>query len=244
MLHKTPGIVLRTVKYGDTSVILSILTELFGIQSYIVNGVRSPKPRAAKGNILQPGNILDLVVYHHEQKNLQRISEFKLGHIYTSMHVNIVKNTVALYLIELLQKCIRQPEHNPELYHFTETAFKALDTEPSSVAANLPLYFTLKLAAHLGFHFAGHYSAYTPYLDLQEGVFTDLPPHHTNYLDETASEITNRLQQVKHPSALVNIELNKERRRNMLYAYLEFYKLHLPDFTELHSPPILHEILG
>ena len=32
MLHKTPGIVLRTVKYGDTSVILSIFTELFGIQ--------------------------------------------------------------------------------------------------------------------------------------------------------------------------------------------------------------------
>ncbi|QEH40339.1 DNA repair protein RecO [Chitinophaga sp. XS-30] len=244
MLHKTPGIVLRSVKYGDTSVILSIFTELFGIQSYIVNGVRSSKPKAARGNLLQPGNILELVVYHHEQKNLQRISEFKLGHVYTSMHVSIVKNTVALYLIELLQKCLKQPEHNPDMYHFAESVFRALDTESNTVAANLPLYFTLKLAAHLGFHFAGHYSEYTPYLDLQEGTFTDLPPHHSNYLDETSSEITARLQQITHPAELDKIALNKERRRNMLYAYLEFYKLHLPDFTELHSPPILHEILG
>lgn len=244
MLHKTPGIVLRTVKYGDSSVILNILTELFGIQSYIVNGVRSSRPKAARGNLLQPGNILELVVYHHEQKNLQRISEFKLGHVYTSMHVNIVKNTVALYLIELLQKCIKQPEHNPELYHFTETVFKALDTEPDAAAANIPLYFTLKLAAYLGFHFGGHFSAYTPYFDLQEGVYTDLPPHHTNYLDETSSEITHRLQRVLHPALLGEIALSKTRRRTMLYAYLDFYRLHLPDFTELHSPPILHEILG
>ncbi len=244
MLHKTPGIVLRTVKYGDTSLILSIFTELFGIQSYIVNGVRSSKPKAAKGNLLQPGNILDLVVYHHEQKNLQRISEFKLGHVYTSMHVNIVKNTVALYLIELLQKTLKQPEAQPELYNFAADSFKALDAATSGAAANIPLYFTLKLAAHLGFHFAGHYSPYTPYLDLQQGIFTDLPPHHTQYLDEVSSQITDRLQQVRHPSDLGTIELSKDRRRNLLYAYLDFYQLHIPDFKELHSPPILNEILS
>lgn len=244
MLHKTPGIVLRTVKYGDTSVILSIFTELFGIQSYIVNGVRSSRPKAAKGNILQPGNILDLVVYHHEQKNIQRISEFKPGHIYTTMHVNIVKNTVALYLIELLQKSLRQPEPDPELYHFTEKVFRALDTENTAVAANLPLFFTLRFAAHLGFHFAGHYSEYTPYLDLAEGTYVDLPPHHTNYLDETNSQLTDRLQNIHHIPDLEHVLMNKERRRNLLYAYLDFYKLHLPDFKELHSPPILHEILG
>lgn len=244
MLHKTPGIVLRAVKYGETSVILNIFTELFGIQSYIVNGARSSKPKAAKGNLLQPGNILDLVVYHHEQKNLQRISEYKLGHVYTAMHVSIVKNTVALYLIELLQKCLKQPEHNPDMYRFAEGVFKALDTESNTVAANLPLYFTLKLAGHMGFHFGGHYSEYTPYLDLQEGVYTDLPPHHTNYLDEVSSEITAALQLITHPAQLEHIPLNKERRRKMLYAYLEFYRLHLPDFTELNSPPILNEILG
>ena len=138
MLHKTRGIVLRTVKYGDTSIIASIFTELFGVQSYMMNGVRSSKPKAAKGNLLQPGNILELVVYHNEIRNLQRIAEFKLGYIYTSLHFNVVKNTVALYLIELLQKSLKQPEQQLELYYFTENTLQLLDGSATAVIANLP----------------------------------------------------------------------------------------------------------
>lgn len=242
MLHKTRGIVLRTVKYGDTSAIVNIFTELFGVQSYMVNGVRSSKPKA-KGNLFQPGNILELVVYHHEQKSIQRISEFKLGYIYTSLQFNIVKNTVTLYLIELLQKSLREPEQHLDLYYFSEQALQALDMSSLNVAANIPLYYTLKLAEHLGFRLNGRYSEYAHYLDLQEGSFTDLPPHHSNYLDDVNSEITDRLFQCTNWESLGEINMNKERRRKLLYAYLDFFKLHLPDFQELNSPPILHEIL-
>ncbi|WP_143309801.1 DNA repair protein RecO [Chitinophaga vietnamensis] len=243
MLHKTRGIVLRTVKYGDTSIIVSIFTELFGQQSYIVNGVRSSKPKAARGNLLQPGNILELVVYHQEVKNLQRISEFKLGFIYSSLHFNVVKNTVALYMIELLQKCLKQPEQHLDLYYFAENALQLLDTAPMPVAANLPLFFTLKVAEYLGFRLNGRFSEYTPYLDLLEGHYTDLPPHHVNHLDPDNSELTDQLFQCQEAAQLAAISMPKERRRKLLYAYLDFLRLHLADFTELHSPPILHEIL-
>lgn len=242
MLHKTRGIVLRTIKYGDTSAIVNIFTELFGVQSYMINGVRSSKPKA-KGNLLQPGNILDLIVYHYEQKSIQRISEFKLGYIPVSLNVNVVKSTVALYMIELLQKSLREPEQHLDLYYFTEQSLEALDKTPLSIAANIPLYFTLKLAEHLGFRINGRFSEYASYLDLQEGSFTDMPPHHTNYLDAANSELTDRLFQCHDWESLGNISMNKDIRRKLLYAYLDFFRLHLPDFTELHSPPILHEIL-
>jgi DNA repair protein RecO (recombination protein O) len=243
MLHKTRGIVLRTIKYGDTSLIVSMFTELFGVQSYIVNGVRSSKPKAAKGNLLQPGNILELVVYHNEIKNLQRISEFKLGYIYSAVHYNVVKNTVALYMIELLQKCLKQPEQHLDLYYFTENTLQLLDVSALPIVANLPLYFTLKLGEHLGFRLNGRFSEYTPYLDLLEGTFSDLPPHHPDHLDPTSSELTDQLFQCTTVQHLADITMNKERRRKLLYAYLDFFRLHLPDFTEMHSPPILHEIL-
>ncbi|MET6999617.1 DNA repair protein RecO [Chitinophaga defluvii] len=243
MLHKTRGIVLRTVKYGDTSAIVSIFTELFGIQSYMVNGVRSSKPKAAKGNLLQPGNIMELVVYHQEGKNLQRISEFKLGYVYSAMQFNVVKNTVAIYLIELLQKCLKEPEQHPELYYFAEYVLQVLDRSEMAVVANLPLYFTLKVAEKMGFRLNGSFSEHTPFLDLQEGTFTDLPPHHTYFLDEVNSEITHRLFQSQDLAQLAAITMNKDRRRKLLYAYLDFFRLHMPEFTELHSPPILHEIL-
>src|ERR1700754_2635677 len=112
-LHKTKGIVVRVVKYGETSVIVTVFTELFGIQSYMVNGVRtSSKKGPGKANLFQPAAILDLVVYHNELKNLQRIKEFKWGHLYQHLFFNVVKNSVALFMVELLQKTLKQPEPN------------------------------------------------------------------------------------------------------------------------------------
>ena len=81
MIHPTKGIVLRTVKYGETSVIVLVFTEKFGVQSYLVNGVRiSSKKGSGKANLFQPSAILDMVVYHNELKQLNRVREFKWEH--------------------------------------------------------------------------------------------------------------------------------------------------------------------
>jgi DNA repair protein RecO (recombination protein O) len=109
-LHHTKGIVLRTVKYGETSVIVTIFTELFGIQSYLVNGVRTAsKKGSGKANLFQPTSILDMVVYHNELKQLQRIKEFRWSFLYQHILSDVRKNAVALFTVELLTKCLKQP---------------------------------------------------------------------------------------------------------------------------------------
>src|SRR5215207_4259643 len=108
-IYKTKGIVLRTVKYGETSVIVTIYTELFGLQSYLVNGVRtSTKKGTGKANLFQPTAILDLVVYHNELKHLNRIKEFKWHFLYKHILSDVPKNAVALFMVELLTKCLKQ----------------------------------------------------------------------------------------------------------------------------------------
>ena len=135
-VQKTKGIVLRTVKYGETSVIVSIFTEAFGLQSYLVNGVRvSSKKGSGKANLFQPTAILDLVVYHNELKQLQRIKEFKWAHIYSQILSDVKKNAVAVFMIELLAKCVKQPEANAELFQFTEDSFLHLDECEDAVMA-------------------------------------------------------------------------------------------------------------
>src|ERR1700742_2343447 len=102
-LHKTRGIVLKTVKYGETSLIVTLYTELFGLQSYLVNGVRTSSRKGhGKANLFQPAAILDLVVYHNELKNLQRIREFKWGVIYRNIFFDVLRNAVGLFMVELL----------------------------------------------------------------------------------------------------------------------------------------------
>ena len=123
-LHHTKGIVLRTVKYGETSVIVTIFTELFGIQSYLVNGVRtSSKKGSGKSNLFQPTSILDMIVYHNELKQLQRIKEFRWSFLYQRILSDVTRNAVALFMIELLTKCLKQPAATPDLFHFAEDSF-------------------------------------------------------------------------------------------------------------------------
>ena len=73
MINKTRGIVLNYIKYGDTSIICKIYTEQFGLQSYIINGIRNSKSKNI--GLFQPLNILDLVVYHKKTSVLALVGE-------------------------------------------------------------------------------------------------------------------------------------------------------------------------
>ena len=244
MVHATKGIVLRTVKYGDTSIISSVYTELFGIQSYMVKGVRqSTKKSAGKGSFFQPGAILNLEVYHNELKQLQFIKEYEWGYLYENVLFDVVKNTVAMFLIELLQHSLKQPEANPELYYLIEDSLKQLDKGSQKLTANLPLYFILHLGSELGFRFHGQHTLQTPLLDLQEGMFVAEKPIHPYYLEDALSSLTFNLLNITFYSDLENIPLNRLTRRTLLVAYLAYLSIHINDFGEMRSLAILQAIL-
>ncbi len=245
MVHSTRGIVLRTVKYGETSVIVLMLTEKFGVQSYLVNGVRTnSKKSSGKAGYFQPSAILDLVVYHNSLKQLQRIKEFKWGHLYNHIFSNMINNAVALFMVELLTKCLKQPEANAELYYFAEDAFTHLDVANESVTANFPLFFFLHLPVFFGFRIDHHHTPEENILDLQEGNFTEMQPAHPHFLEDAEAETTAKLLQVQQPAELEQLRLNHDFRRKLMHAYERYYSLHLQDFGALKTLPVLREILS
>ena len=242
-LHKTRGVVLRTVKYGETSLIATVYTEIFGLQSYMVNGVRSSSKKGmGKANLFQPAAILDMVVYHSDLKHLQRIKEFRWGHLYEHVYFDVMKNAVALFMVELLQKCLKQPEPNADLYYFVEDAFMHLDQSEGMVLANYPLFFALHLAGFFGFRIQDEYSEQHAYLDLQEGIFSDDMPSHRHYLEGQHSYISSQFLRVRQPQELSEMLLGQETRRTLLRAYLAFYALHVQDFGEMRTLPVLQTI--
>jgi len=244
-LHKTKGIVLRTVKYGETSVIVTIFTGLFGIQSYLVNGVRtSTKKGSGKANLFQPAAILDLIVYHNDLKNLQRLKEFKWNYLYKHIFSDIKKNAVALFMVELLTKCLKQPEANEDLFHFIEDSFFHLDESRETVTANFPLFFALHLAGFFGFGISDEYSEQKNFLDLQEGTFVSERSSHPHFLEEKQAFITSQLLKTLQPEELEDLKLNHDFRRNLLYAYETYYALHIQDFGTMKTLPVLREILN
>lgn len=245
MTHTTKGIVLRTITYGETSVISSIYTELFGIQQYLVKGVRqSTKRSSGKSAYFQPAAILDMEVYHNELKNLQFIKDYQWGYLYEQVLFSVVRNSVALYVVELLQHSLKQPEANPELFYLIEDTLKQLDRGSDTLVANLPLYFTLHLGTELGFQLQGEYSKQTPVLDLQEGQFIEEPPVHPYYVTGEGAQLLSRIHNIPFYNELENIHMNRLLRRELIEALQQYLALHISDFGQLRSLQVLQEVLG
>lgn len=244
MVHKTKGIVLRSVKYGETSLVVTAFTELFGLQSYIVNSVRtSSKQSAGKAAHFQPAAMLDMVVYHNQFVNLQRIKEFKWAHLYQHLFSSVHKNSVALFMIELLTKCLKEPEPNAELFYFVVDAFLHLDEADENITANFPLFFALHLAQFFGFRINDEFSKEQSYLDLQEGLFVPTQPEHPHFLEGRMAEVTSEILKAQRPEELESLPLTGAYRRQMLNVFEDYYRLHIPDFTPLKTLPVLREVL-
>ena len=245
MIHKTKGIVLRSVKYGETSLVVTIFTELFGLQSYMVNGVRtSVKKGTPKALLFQPAAILELVAYRNELKNLQRLKEFKWAYLYQNVLSGVRKNAVALFMIELLTKCLKQPEANAELFYFVEDALHHLDEANDAVTANFPLFFALHLAVFFGFRIADEYSENIHYIDLEEGRFVETQPNHSHYLQDREAAAVSHILKIMQPQDLQEVALNQEIRRRITHALEEYYSLHIPDFGTMRTLPVLRELMS
>lgn len=244
-LFKTRGIVLKSVKYGETSLVVTIYTELFGLQSYLVNGVRTATGRTSgKANLFQPAALLDLVVYHQEGRSLNRIREFQWGHLYEHIFQDVTKNAVALFMVELLTNSLKQPEENHPLFQFTEDCLLHLDQATPAVTANLSLFFALHLT-----HFFGvspriaDTAEESVYFDLIDSLITNTPPLHENYLEGKKASICAELLKTRQPEELEEIKMNHEMRRQLL-QHMEYYFLnHVQDFRPLKSLSVLSAML-
>ena len=243
MIYSTKGIVLRTIKYGETSVITCIFTEMFGIQSYIVNGARA-HGKTSKAHFFQSSSILEMHVYHSELKNLQRIKDLNWGYLYRNILSDVTKNAVALYMVELLQKCLKQPESNSDLFHFCEDAFLQLDTSEAEVTANFPLYFSLQLAHYFGFRLQNNYSDERNLFNCREGNFANKILANDHFVEADISYHICQILKALQPTDLTEIKLNKNIRRTILSALENYYAFHIPEFGVMKTLPVLHELLG
>lgn len=244
MLHQTKGIIIRTVKYGETSLIVSAFTELFGTQQYIVNGIRSSKKsHDISAAHLQIGNILEMTVYHNDRDTLQRIKECKQAVHYDGIFVDVTKNTVMLFMVEVLQKCLNEPDPHPELFYFIEDILKGLDQSNSFQTANLPLFFMLHLSHFFGFRMMDNFDEVRNILDLREGKFVENMPIHQQVITYPYSAYVSQFLKALQFNDLDQIKLNRQMRFDLINYCIDYYGLHIQPFGIMKTLPIIRTIL-
>lgn len=226
MKHKTKGIVFNFVKFRETSVIARIYTTRFGLKSYIINNVRSSKPRFPV-SYFQPMTLLDMVVYNKNHADINRISEIKCWHPYMSIPYNVVKSSVALFITEMLYKTLREEEANPELYEFMEESLLIYD-DMQEHFMNFHLQFLFKYARYQG---------------IEPLKISDMihEIESNNYLISLPTSDIGKIDQLIEAPYDSGIVLSNELRRKLLSMIILFYQIHFDHLKELKSYKVLIE---
>lgn len=139
MLVSTKAIVLSAVKYGDSSLIVKCFTELSGVKSYLVKGVLSAKRGKIKPAYFQPLSQLEVVANHKNKGTLEYFKEVKMSYHYQNMHIDMGKNSMSLFLAEVLSHTIKEEEPNLDLFAYLENAFQWMDLH-SQIAIFICIY--------------------------------------------------------------------------------------------------------
>ncbi len=240
MILSTRGIVLHSMDYSETSIIVRVYTEQLGLQSYIVKGVRKKGARL-KRNLFSPLSVLKLVANHKEGEGLRVLREAACFHQLNSIATNMSKMTVSIYMSELLTRTITAQMQDPNLYAYLEESILRLE-ETSGSVAGFPLSFTIGLSHFMGFDPHNNFSDELTYFDLMEGDFCQHPPSHPHYF---SSPLSNHFSEVLTAldAGIVFLSLANIVRTELLSKMLEYFRIHIPGFGELKSVKVLTDLL-
>ncbi len=239
MLHKTRGIFLQKIKYGETGLIIKIYTHQFGLLSFMVRGAGGKKVKQ-KYQALQHLALLDIEMRYKEKSNLQTIKEWNYHMPYHTIPFDVKKSTIAQFLNEIIQKSIKEEESNEALFHFIWNTLLFLDNTKES-AKNFHLMFLMQFSKYLGFYPQGTYSKETPFFDYIEGKFVSVSPLHSHFIDHKAAFNLSLLKEHNFDAVKV-LQLPRIERSTLLHDLMSYYKLHVPGFSKITSLPILQMI--
>lgn len=237
MLITTKGIVFSALKYGEADLIVKCFTQKSGLKTYLLRGVLKSKKGKIKASLFQPLTQLEIVANHKDKGTLEYMKEAKRGKVYQSLHTNVIKSTVVMFLSEVLRNAVKEEEANPALYDFLEVSLEWFDTHDKTV--NFHLIFLLKLTRYLGFYpddDHGHAAVF----NLIDGTFQEVETNPDCINDENVV-LLQRLLGTDFDE-ISDIKLNQASRSGFLLMLLKYYEIHLQGFHRPKSLSVLNEI--
>lgn len=239
MLEKTRGIVLHTLKYSDSSLIVDVYTELLGTTSFMV---RIPKSRKAalKSVFFQPLSLLELDCDFRLKVSLQKIKDVRVCYAYSSVPYHPYKSSMALFLAEFLYRALRQEVQNKPLFAYLFYSIQWLDRSLDHFS-NFHLVFITRLTRFLGFYPNVEEYRSGDYFDMQNGRFCSCQPFHNAYLKPEEAARIPLIMRMNYDTMHLFV-MNRIERNRYLEVLNDYYRLHVPDFPELKSLEILRQL--
>lgn len=239
MLQKVKGIVLHHLPFGDTSIIVHLYTDLYGRQSVMIRGARGQK-KNRKISLYHPLALLEMELYYKESRDLQSIKEAKPIVPLHGLMTDPLKNTIALFIAEVLYRSIRETESNPDLFSFLSHNIEYFDLQEHG-QVNFHLSLLCHLTRYLGFRPHIPKEAHNTYFDLITGSFTLLKPIHQQYVDREASVYLHQIFS-SSPAEIETLKIPRATRNILIEKLLFYYDQQLDGQFEIRSYEILKSV--
>ena len=235
MQVKTKAIVISSIKYQEKSLIVKCFTQSDGLKSYFVRDAFSSKKSSQKIAYFQPLTILEIEAVHKNKGTLEYFKDIKVASPFHSIHSNVFKSTIVMFISEILHHAIHEEEKNEPLFMYLETALQWLDNHDE--ISNFHLIMLLETTKYLGFY-PDTVDINQKYFEMLEGVFT--PLHAITSLTEHETDLFKKLIVLRFDNAYKNF--NVIERQLLLKILIDYYSLHLEGFKKPKSLEILKEV--
>lgn len=237
MQVKTKAIVISSIKYQEKSLIVKCFTLSDGLKSYYVRDAFSSRKSNQKIAYFQPLTILEIEAVHKNKGTLENFKEIKIATPFHSIHADVVKSTIVMFLSEILHHSIHEEEKNEPLFSFLETALHWLDNHDD--IANFHLLLLLEITKYLGFYpDVSHIES--PFFEMTEGIFSRF--HAISSLSEHETLLFKKLIGLKFDSDKKTFHVTE--RQVLLKILIDYYSFHLDGFRKPKSLDILKEVFS
>lgn len=237
MLVKTKAIVISSLKFQEKSLIVKCFTLSNGLKSYFVRDAFSNRKASQKIAYFQPFSILEIEAVHKNKGTLENFKEIKSAVPFQTIHTDIVKSTMVMFLSEMLHYSIQEEEKNEQLFLFLETALTWLDHH--NEISNFHLILLLEITKYLGFY-PDISEIDLPHFEMNDGIFTLF--NKGNVLSEHETNLFKKLIDLKFDNDQKIFHVIE--RQILLKILVDYYSFHLEGFKKPKSLEILKEVFS
>ena len=237
MIVSTKAIVLRKIKYSDSSLIVDVFTELEGRKSFFIKGILGKTKTKLKNSHFQHLSQI-LIKYNKREKNkINFLIDCKINIHCQNLYLDYRKSSIILFLNEILNMCIVEEACNKELYFFLESSLKWLDNNDR--ISNFHIVFILNLLKHLGIN--PHLeSSNSKFLSFENGSFEDEKPIGLHAGGESIKLIISLLG-MKFDDCFL-LKVSQTQKHEILKVLLGYIEYHVQGFKQPKSLDILHQV--
>lgn len=236
MLVKTKAIVVSAVRYQEKGLVVTCFTHSNGLKSYYVPNAFSTRKGAPKAAYFQPMTLLEIEAVHKNKGTLESIREIRIDYPYATLHGDVAKSGILMFLSEILHYSLHDGERNESLFELLEAALHWLDHHDT--AANFHLVLLLEATKHLGFYPDMRRAG--SHFDVRDGFFRDGADAYT--VNEKETTLLRRLAPLRFDSDARTFSVGE--RRVLLRILVDYYAYHIDGFRRPKSLEVLQELFG